>query len=447
MLIDKILLPIGTTCRYTDLECSDEEGYQNFWSPVFHEGCERYPLSVKYRGTAKEIRSPGHPVAYTLSSNNLRILLFIRSQQHACNVTVLQTEHPRLVIREISDENLKNQKYVNKLHSLAYYNVNTHVSRTNQNVKHSYITVSYERCVKKEMELLTSMTIADRHPSAFAYTLRGTPGYTARMRGEAAMIFRCTPVPARLRITGDCYKELPVTVDDKPAYLQPKTREITTKGTQIACDPLTTAMYRIKNAWYSPTPEMEQLTSAPIMVHPGLLPWGRNSAAQTPESSADELESDVHVEQPTAGTTASPGNRTIILIIILCLMLIIIALATIQKSVDRKMHSPATSQSSLSAVISTPSGRLQYTLDSADPPQGASSEHIRRRLEVFHQTHRERLDVQDELSNLRNAYRELEARINSCTMPMQIGLNRFAVAPSQNRSQSNEGGVTNGAST
>lgn len=72
------------------------------------------------------------------------------------------------------------------------------------------------------MELITSMTIIDKDPSAFAYALRGTPGYSARMRGEAAMLFRCTPVPARLRITGDCYQELPVTVDDKPVYLQPK---------------------------------------------------------------------------------------------------------------------------------------------------------------------------------------------------------------------------------
>lgn len=144
-LINKISLPIGTTCRYTDLECTDEEGYQNFWSPVFHEGCKRLPLSVKYRGIARRIQSPEHPAAYVFPHSNSRLFLFIRAQHDVCNATVSQTDHPRLVVREISDEYLKNEKLINKLYSLAHYAVNTHFNNVNQNVKNVYISDCNER--------------------------------------------------------------------------------------------------------------------------------------------------------------------------------------------------------------------------------------------------------------------------------------------------------------
>lgn len=71
-----------------------------------------------------------------------------------------------------------------------------------------YVTVSTEKCVKKELEL-TLMATAYKDPSAFAYTLRCTPDTLHVWRGEAALLFRCTSIPMRLRITGDFYKELP----------------------------------------------------------------------------------------------------------------------------------------------------------------------------------------------------------------------------------------------
>ena len=53
-LKDKIILPSGT-CRYTELHCIDEDGYYNFWSPIFHKGCYTAAHAVKYRGTTSKI--------------------------------------------------------------------------------------------------------------------------------------------------------------------------------------------------------------------------------------------------------------------------------------------------------------------------------------------------------------------------------------------------------
>lgn len=58
VLENKIHLPVGTSCPYTDLECTDEEGYQNYWSPIFKEGCKIISHTTIYRGTAKKNRIP-----------------------------------------------------------------------------------------------------------------------------------------------------------------------------------------------------------------------------------------------------------------------------------------------------------------------------------------------------------------------------------------------------
>lgn len=448
-LINKISLPIGTTCIYTNLECTDEEGYQNFWSPVFHKGCELLPQSVKYRGIAKKLQTPGHPTAYSFSRSNTRILLFIRSQHDACNATVFQTEHPRLIVREISDDYLKNQKSINNLRLLSYYTNNyiNLVNNINQNIKDIYVSISTDKCIKREIELRTSMTIADKDPSLFAYTLMGTPGYTARIRGEAAQLLRCTPVPARLRTTGDCFKELPVTVDDKPMYLQPKTRIITSKGTEISCDPLSTAIYKIKDQWYTLTPEAKKLSSIPEVIRPGLLPWGRESTARHSRYSADNLEDNAQNDQSINKNISPYISLSKVVITIICLILILTVIAVAQKS---RNHSTMQLRSRDAIITRTQSRHPYYAPDDADLSQGYSHENIGDHLESLHRTYdtyEEQLDVQGEILNLKAAYRNLEMRINNCTPPMQAGLNKLAVASSQRRSKLNEGGVTYGAST
>ncbi|CAL1680953.1 unnamed protein product [Lasius platythorax] len=119
------------------------------------------------------------------------------------------------------------------------------------------------------------MMLAYQDPILLAYALKGTPGYSARIRGEAAQLYRCTSVPVLLRATEDCFQELPITINGHPAYLQPRTRIITFKGTRIACDPATAAMYRLNNVWYTFLEEAERAVDLPTLFDIKTLPWGR----------------------------------------------------------------------------------------------------------------------------------------------------------------------------
>lgn len=88
LAINRIHLQTNTVCTYTDLGCTDDEGYQNYWSPIFHEGCKPLPQTVVYRGKAKRMQLPGYSTGYALLSKEMHVLLFTSMRHDACNTTI-----------------------------------------------------------------------------------------------------------------------------------------------------------------------------------------------------------------------------------------------------------------------------------------------------------------------------------------------------------------------
>lgn len=446
LITNKILLPTGTTCKYTHLECTDEEGYQNFWSPAFLNGCEKLTHSVIYRGTAKRMQSMGHLGAYALTHSNTRIILFIHKQHSVCNATVLQTELPRILIREISEEYLKNQKYINKMRFLAYSTINSYIHVINNNnlhIKDVYISLSLEKCIKREKELHTSIIMAHRDPSLLAHTIIGMPGYSAYIRGEAAQFYKCTPVPARLRNTEDCFLELPVTIDDKPMYLQPKTRTITARGTEITCNPLATALYRIKNQWHVLAPKPEEFKHVPEALHMKAMPWGsKPDIFITADTSTDEesiITEDRQHDKDTTYMIHISATPIIIWTVVLATII------TIIRRYKKKCYLSAQQQfCDHSKDCASSKCRFSEHPDEATAESTCNNHKDNAKpVHPMYQSH-EVSEMTDEIYNLKTAYQRLEMRLNKCIYPMQAGLNKLAVAPSRRCSQLNEGGVTTG---
>lgn len=455
LLINKILLNVGTTCTYTNLECTDEEGFQNFWSPVFLDKCEKSQQSIIYRGTAKRMQSIGHSSAYALKHNNVSMILFIRTQHSICNVTVLQTEHPRIVVKEVSEEYLKNQKYVNKIRFLAY-SANSYINvitNDNLDVKNVYISQGKDRCIKREMELHTSLIMAQKDPSLFAYSFMGMPGYSAYIRGEAAQLFQCTAVPARIRTTGDCFLELPVTVNGQPMYLQPKTRTITTRGTEITCNPLATAMYRIKSQWHTLTPKPEESKTVPTPKNLVKTPW--NQIIDTLTITVPMLS--VHVEMITAANTQPVRENISAYIIKICTItatistLILLSLIIVLRIYRKWYHSPSLQQPCEYTQDYRQHARKNLELHDTETSAELTYNNYRKNQEAMqcaYYLQQETGEMSREIYNLKTSYQDLEKRLNKCTSPMQAGFNRLTVASSRHRcSQLNEGGVTADSST
>ena len=438
LLSNKISLPTGTICKYTQLECVDEEGYHNFWSPLFRKGCSRWARPIVYLGMAKKIQSKNLPTAYRLTHGSRQIIFFVHANHNVCNATVSQTEHPLFVTREVDENYLKKRKKINKFYSLIFVKPFQYVTDINLSMKDVYTEIGANRCHEKDAILRNSMALAHKDPSLFAYTLTGKPGYSARIRGEAAQLFQCTPVPAKPRTTGDCFIELPVTVDGDPMFLQPKTREISTRGTEIECDPLTTAMYKIKNQWYALTPTLKNLTRIPRALQPNSMPWGF-------DSTEDSIVEDLEDHSASQEITTQHVNRIFMIVLTICAIMSLAFVAIFLKG--RKSRSRGQSSKE------PPSYKILHHVHELPNSQEYAQDSVqlqRSSLEIPSGNSLTGLSLTDlptrRLKELRLAYRDLEERIYNCMPRIQGELNKSTVASSYRCSKLKAGGVTSGAS-
>jgi len=299
----------ASACEYTKLHCVDEDGYYNFWSPLFYKGCQLGSHTLKYRGIATRIQSL-KSIAYSLPYKSSGVLFFVRTRHEICNTTLLQTEHPRFVVKEINVAHAKLQ--FSQLHETVdsvspYYHV---IRDASENMKLSYSRILLSQCVKRELELRVAMQFAHLDPSLFAYAVTGGPGHSAHIRGEAAQLFPCIPMPVQMRSTGNCFKELPITVNDAPMYLSPRTRAITATGTEVACMPETATIFRLKNIWAQYLPHMKNISALEIR-RASALPWGRSHTAHAFDKADDEPSMAPQRKIPTSGDNLSPARETI----------------------------------------------------------------------------------------------------------------------------------------
>lgn len=206
------------------------------------------------------------------------ILIFTRTRHEICNATAYQTEHPRFIIREHRDNHAFEP--VDKLRSFVNFVPPNYYFVSVNNPVDVYAEITFEKCSKKEIELRTAVAYAEQNPRAFAFAVTGEPGRDAHIRGEAAVIIKCTPVPARRRPTDACFAELPVIVNGEPRYLLPRSRIISSSGTEIACNPETASMYKMRDRWYALVPELERAANQPVQLQPRFLAWGHGSSSR-----------------------------------------------------------------------------------------------------------------------------------------------------------------------
>lgn len=447
LLVDKILLPVGTKCKYTSLECTDEEGHQNFWSPMFHNGCNLLTKNIIYRGLAKRVTLTRYSPGYAVPYGDTLMLFFIRTRQDACNTTAYQTEHAQLVLREVDDDYLKSHKSINKLRSFFLSSTDNYIHiihKARSNVKSLYISLMLNKCNNKAIELRTALLAGSTDTSTFAYALTGEPGYSARLRGEAALLFRCTPIPTRLRITGACYQELPVIVDERPMYLKPRTRIITSEATEIDCDASTSALYNIKKQWHILTPALKKHGAVPEKTLPGSLPWG--SQSMTNDDAVDKTKAPPSQHEESTNNSTLPYKITLITIII---FVCIVFAKTIAKRIRRKKEIHKYNQPQGVDHIDT---LTSYYNSSQEKPSLVAHHWKTCNTEETlpprsHPQAYESHSIIAEISELKLAYSSLECRINKFNSPAQTGVHQAHRRKTSPCSQLNEGGVTYGDST
>lgn len=350
-IVDKFTLPSGARCTYSDLQCLDEDGFYNFWSPLVRDGCTLIPHTVVYRGPGKRIHLPNESIGYTFTHNNVHILFLVRTPCEICNITAYQMEHPLFIVREYNDVASLNQKFVNRLRSLVRPAASHYYFISTDNPTSIYVKAIFERCSRRTTELRTA-ALTSKDPESFAYSIMGGPGYTARIRGEAAQIISCTPVPVQRRQTETCFMELPVTVHGEPRYLLPRSRIIVKTGTETTCDPTVTALYKIHGQWYSSSPETNQVAVTTIPLQLKTLSWGRHPKAYdtTKEEDPEHLGAKPSENVINSNTSLWENLYTVIMLAVVLILLPIVGYMASPRKTEVKGNSPPQTRSALTEI-------------------------------------------------------------------------------------------------
>jgi len=270
--MDYITLRSGVQCTLSKNECIDEDGANVFWAPLPVEACNFRAYNVLYQGQAYKIYDSNtqYPIVYSLTTKDITFALSKRSEYNVCGFTLIQTEHPKLLIVETNKNNLFvtfTQISVSNLDIFTYINskfvyVEKHLKTQMQDL---YRNILDQKCRLERQVLKNAISIAHNQPDVFAYNLMKGPGYMATISGEVAHIIKCVPNEVTRRSTENCYLELPVLLQNKSMYLVPKTHILISSGTPVDCNPLLPIMYKIKGGWISLTPRPAAIQSPQIM--------------------------------------------------------------------------------------------------------------------------------------------------------------------------------------
>lgn len=273
---DTIFLSSGQRCIYGSLYCIDHEIGETVWEADVDPTCGKLEHVIIYQGPIRRHQTVSGKTngtsIYTIESDGRLISLRENGKYTQCPWTMISTEHPRLYIHiPQSPQHTLPLKPANPhdIDMMLYVNSKfVYLDRTiGKTITEMYYELEYRRCTAERQSLATLLSLAIINPVEFAYAYTNQAGYTAALMGETVHIAQCLPVEVSLRKTDRCYQEMPVLFRNESWFMAPRTRLLQKHATEIGCDPLLSPMYRIRDTWYSLSPDL-RLSKPPLELSP-----------------------------------------------------------------------------------------------------------------------------------------------------------------------------------
>lgn len=269
----EVLLPSGVRCPASSRTCQDADGSETFWSPLPADSCQFDRYDILYEGTATRLSPKENHTAtviYTVTAGDTTFALTKTSELNICGYNLFRTEHPKLLILEtqrgrtfksrsrISVDNLDIFAYVNSKFIYVEKHIKTQLTQL-------YRDVIEQKCALERQILQNALSLSSIAPDEMAFRIMRSPGYTAVTAGEVIHLIKCVPTTCKFRHTENCYSELPVTCRNNSYFLLPRSRILTTKGTNKECNDLLPTMYKADGIWFRITNRPIEATAPPTI--------------------------------------------------------------------------------------------------------------------------------------------------------------------------------------
>lgn len=260
---DRILLRSGVGCKYSDTQCLDIESGLNFWETLDKIDCLQNKLEVLYEDkidAVTETRNDISKIHYFVRYNKFVGAFKFSGLIEICDRKFIKTEFSNLFIVENKEHFLRVK--VGYFPNLVDY-VNSKIvyaEQENENqMRELYMDIINQKCETDIKAVKDILTLAYLSPDLFAYNLMG-PGYMAHVAGELIHMVKCLAVEVTvLENATTCYKQIPITYEDKDYFLSQKTKIIIRHGTETHCNRILHTGFKINSEWFTFTPKLERI--------------------------------------------------------------------------------------------------------------------------------------------------------------------------------------------
>lgn len=257
----------GYTHPFKTGQSFDASAGDVFWSTQDNQDCTPTSYLVLHEGAG--IIYQGHRDAKTLvvNSSTHAMAVGILGPTLVCHQPALRTEHPKIFIvmkHPGSPSFFFKKSIVDPANIDMFLYINSKLVYLERHMGYQ-MSLVYEHFHKRtcniKHQLLRHLTaIAVMNPEEFAWLYSKRPGVTAVLRGELIYLMECQAVPVTIRKpSGRCYNELPVTFNNTPMYIKPRSRILVHYGSEIDCSPIVPAGFMIEGRWWALRPDSTQL--------------------------------------------------------------------------------------------------------------------------------------------------------------------------------------------
>ena len=205
------------TCSLSESHYVDIEGGQTFWNPLPDEICNFNKYEILYEGFANKTydnSTPNTDILYSLTTQDVTFVLTEKAKNPLSNLLMIRTEHPKLLILEITPGTLilQNKKpLVQNMDLCTFINstfiyIERHIRNEVKKLHHDVLAQKF----KLEQVFKNTLILATQAPDEFAYHLMKGPGYMSIIAGEVVHTIKSIPIEVKYRKTKACYLHLPI---------------------------------------------------------------------------------------------------------------------------------------------------------------------------------------------------------------------------------------------
>ena len=265
----QVVFSNGVTANYMDKVTTDNRFGTMVWDAQGTPCHNR--LSTIYNGTAllykhkRNQRSNPEDDDIVLVDNSLQKRyagFIIKGRGKACQVPVYHTQLPELQILVMTEGETPLDVPFQPQFKLRNVNLHSNVAflhfTQSMHVEERFFSMTKLICENERMALSTTLAlVSDNNP--FALIAHFGPGHLINRAGSVAYLSRCVPKMGHIRSFKNCTQEIPIVLQNSPAFVDPLTRIVQPIPTIKRCDGITPVRWRMettkgKHVWVCANP-------------------------------------------------------------------------------------------------------------------------------------------------------------------------------------------------